>query len=347
MTEGGFALIGARTTVERHARGQGLALYRCEAPGMWSLVHMLALVNPSFQVLNRAGTHAYTVHGDGSEVSVVGLEAAGGLVLRQTVSTWGRNPVHLCLSADERHLLITNYAGGQLVCFPVLADGPLGEPTDVLTFQGAPGPLMHHQKGAHPHQVVQWPGTPFYLVPDKGLDRLHVVRLSPLGTLEPVLTHVLPPGSGPRHLAVAADQNALWLCLELGSAVVRLGFDPQTGRITSGAEVSTLPMGHVGGNSAAGIALHPSGRWLYVSNRGRDSVCVMALNPEGVATPMHWLPTLGRTPRFVMLTPAADALIVANEDSDTVVRFPLGDDGLPREGQVVAQTGSPVCVSFF
>jgi len=350
MTPLGCALVGARTTAERNARGVGLALYRCDGVRRdWVLMDTLALTNPSYQVINRAGTHAYTVHGDFSEVSVVGLEPSGSLTLRQTVATMGGNPVHLCLSDDERHLLVAYYASGQLVCFPVLDDGLLGEPTDVLSFRGTPGPLSHHQKGAHPHQVVQWPGSSFYLVPDKGLDRLHVVRLGPQGMLEVVCAHIAPPGSGPRHLVVAPDQRALWLCLELGSAVVRLGFDPQTGGITGGAEeVSTLPVGYTTLSSAAGIALHPSGRLLYVSNRGHDSVCVMALNPAtGAATALRWLPASGRTPRFLMLTPEADALLVANEDSDAVVRFPLDGDGVPGDGRVVAQTGSPVCVSFF
>lgn len=347
-----WALVGARTTAERKARGQGLTLFRTVSEGrVWSLAHTLALTNPSFQVLNRAGTHAYTVHGDFSEVSVIAVSPAGGLALLQSTSTGGANPVHLCLSDDGRFLLVTNYAGGQLVCFPVLPDGLLGEPSDRLAFQGTPGPLGRHQTGPHPHQVVQWPGSAFYLVPDKGLDQLHVLRLSPQGRLEKVFTYQAPPGSGPRHLSLVPGENAFWLCLELGSAVVRLVFDPASGQVLAAGEVvSTLPVtpqAEPGDCSAAGIVLHPSRRCLYVSNRGHDSVCVMVLDPAtGAATPLRWVPTQRHTPRFITLTPTADALIVANEDSDTVLRFALDGDGLPGEGQVVTHTGSPVCVSF-
>lgn len=343
-----WALVGARTTVERHARGRGLALFRCDAAGAaWTHTHTLALSNPSFQVLNRVKTRAYTVHGDQSEVSVIDLSMAGELALLQTTDTGGRNPVHLCLSADERFLLVTNYATGSLACWPVLDDGRLGERSDLLHFQGTPGPKPQHQKGPHPHQVVPWPGSDCYLVPDKGLDRMHVVRLTAQGRLEMVFAYQAPAGSGPRHLVVDPAHQRLWLCLELGSAVTRLGFDPASGEVLDGPVVSTLPAGHDGENSAAGIALHPSGKVLYVSNRGHHSVCVLALDEHsGQAAPLRWLGTQGRTPRFITLTPAADALIVANEDSDSVLRFPLDADGMPGEGVVVAQTGSPVCVSF-
>lgn len=348
-----WALVGARTTAERNARGRGLTLYRCtSADDIWMRTYTLALTNPSYQVVNQAGTCAYTVHGDLSDVSVISVSPEGVLTLLQSVSTGGLNPVHLCLSGDERFLLVTNYASGQLVSFPVQPDGTVGAPSSCLTFNGVPGPLSLHQKGSHPHQVVGWPGSPFYLVPDKGLDQLHVVRLTSEGGLEKVFTHQAPPGSGPRHIAVAPGQNVFWLCLELGSAVQCLTFEPASGQVNKASEVvSTLPITpgvKMGNNSAAGIALHPSQHRLYTSNRGHDSVCVLAIDPaSGVATPIRWVSTQGRTPRFITLTPTADALIVANEDSDTVLRFELDGQGLPGEGRVIAHTGSPVCVSLF
>jgi 6-phosphogluconolactonase len=347
-----WALVGARTTVERHARGRGLTLYRrTEADSAWAPTHTLALTNPSFQVVNRAGTCAYTVHGDGCEVSVIGLAPAGALALRQSTGTRGMNPVHLCLTDDERFLLVANYASGSLICLSVGADGLLGEPTDLLTFEGTPGPRSQDQKGSHPHQVVHWPGTPFFLVPDKGLDQLHVLRLGTSGQLARVFTYPTPPGSGPRHLAIDTRQKALWLCLELGSAVTRLGFDPGSGRVHAAPpehSTSTLPTGHVGENSAAGIALHPSGHLLYVSNRGHDSVCVMTLDPNsGAPTARHWVHTLGHTPRFIGLTPDGNTLVVANEDTDTLVHFALDEKGQPGESLVLAHIGSPVCVSCF
>ncbi len=348
-----WALVGARTTAERQALGQGLTLYRTATFDVeWMPLGTLALTNPSFQVINRDRTRVYTVHGDLSHISVIGLEPSGTLAVLQTTSSGGRNPVHLCLTPDEKFLLITNYASGNLVCLPVRADGLLDEPSGVVTFQGTPGPKTKDQKGSHPHQVVHWPGSAWYLVPDKGLDQLHTVRLSPTGQLEQVSTHAAPPGSGPRHLALSADQRLLWLCLELGSAVTRWGFDPGNGLVltpTQGpATISTLPDAHEGDNSAAGIVLHPLGHQLYVSNRGHDSVCTIATtdHPDGWATSRHWTRTGGSTPRFIALTPEADALIVANEGSHEVLHFPLDNAGIPTAGTVVARTGSPVCVSL-
>lgn len=340
-------LVGCRTSAERRARGQGLALFQAtEGGGAWTPQHLLNMTNPSYQVVNRAGSHAYSVHGDLGEVSVIGLPTGGRLRWLQHRATGGRNPVHLCLSGDERHLLVANYATGSLACFDVLHDGLLGEPTALLGFSGTAGPRVRDQKGSHPHQVVHWPGTPFYLVPDKGLDRVHVVRLDAEGDLLAVAHHQASPGAGPRHLVVDEKRCCVWLVHELGSAVTHLGFDPLAGQLSPGAQVSVLPEGFTGESSAAGIALHPAGHTLYVSNRGHDSVCVLDIDSDGTARPQHWLPVLGRTPRFIGLSPAADALIVANEDSDTLVRFPLDTHGLPGVGVVIATTGNPVCITF-
>lgn len=347
-----WALVGTRTTAERQAQGRGLTLYQTAAfERLWTPTCTLVLTNPSYQVINRAQTRAYTVHGDMSDLSVIGLRPDGSMAVLQNTSTGGMNPVHLCLTHDEKFLLICNYASGNLVCLPVRGDGLLDEPTSVLTFRGTPGPRHQDQKGSHPHQVMQWPGSRWFLVPDKGLDQLHTVRLNTAGQLEQVCAHTAPAGSGPRHLAANVREGTLWLCLELESAVARLQFDPGSGRVrarTPGAVIiSTLPDGHIGNNSAAGIALHPSGQRLYVSNRGHDSVCTIAVNHTGDgAAPRTWTSTLGRTPRFIALTPEANALIVANEGTHEVVQFGLDHQGLPTAGIVVAHPGSPVCVSM-
>lgn len=358
------ALVGCRTTVERNARGQGLTLFRTghQAGGPlgapWMLVHTLPLTNPSFQVVNRAGTRAYSVHGDGGEVSVVALHFPDGcLALLQQRPTDGRNPVHLCLSCDERHLLVANYATGSLACFDVRPDGLLGAQTALLHFTGTPGPRSHDQTGSHPHQVVHWPGSDCYLVPDKGLDRVHVLRLAPDGTLTLASSFSAPAGAGPRHLALSIGTDSAharpgaWLVYELSSEVAHVDFDAVSGQLSAGPVASVLPPSFAGANSAAGIALHPSERTLYVSNRGHDSVCVLTLDvgrAAPAARPVQWLHTGGHTPRFLCLTPDASALVVANEGSDTLVCFSLDKQGLPTgfTAQVLAGTGSPVCVVF-
>lgn len=340
-------LVGCRTTTERNARGKGLALFEDDQEcATWTPRHVLALVNPSFQVVNRTCRTAYSVHGDLGEVSVIDVAAGSEPRLLQQVETGGRNPVHLCLSCDERHLLVANYATGSLACFGVDSDGLLGERTSLIHFTGTPGPRARDQHGSHPHQVVNWPGTNLFLVPDKGLDRLHVVRLADNGVLHEVSSHAAPPGAGPRHLAVDLQRQSIWLVHELSSEVARLVFDPTMGVLTSTSPLSVLPPDFGGENSAAGIALHPHGQTLYVSNRGHDSVCVLQISADGEASAHRWLPSLGKTPRFITLSPCAKALVVANEDSDLVVRFPLDAAGTPGTGSVIAKTGSPVCLTF-
>lgn len=341
-----LVIVGCRTSAARQARGLGLRSARVTGE-QWQALHTRNLTNPSYQIAHPNGRLVYSVHGDLGEVSVLGVDVHGHLSWRQHVSTGGRNPVHLCLSANERFILIANYASGSLSCFSLTPDGQLGRLTSVLSFTGTPGPDRTQQRGSHPHQVVRWPGTDLFLVPDKGLDRLHAVALDAAGQLALCARWEATPGAGPRHLALDATRQRIWLCNELAASVTALTFCPLTQAFRAGPTTAVLPQDCQLPRSAGGIALHPLGHTLYVSNRGHDSVCVLSANPStGELHVRSWVPTQGRTPRFITLSPSGDALFVANEDSDSVVRLPLAADGNLDLGQPCLHTGSPVCLTF-
>lgn len=341
-----LAIVGCRTSAARQARGLGLCSARVTGE-QWHPLHTRHLTNPSYQIAHPNARLVYSVHGDLGEVSVLGVNIHGHLSWRQHLSTGGRNPVHLCLSTGERFLLIANYASGSVSCFALTSEGLLGRLTSVLYFSGNPGPNSAQQHGSHPHQVVRWPGTDLFLVPDKGLDRLHAFALDALGQLTLCASWKAAPGTGPRHLVLDAPRQRIWLCNELMASVTALSFCPATQTFRAGPTTSVLPPDCAAPRSASGIVLHPLGHTLYVSNRGHDSVCVLSAHPAtGDLQTRAWMPTQGRTPRFITLSPAGDALFAANEDSDSIVRLSLATDGTLSPAQPCLQTGSPVCLTF-
>ena len=186
-------------------------------------------------------------------------------------------------------------------------------------------------------------------MPNKGLDRVHVVRLGSGGALELVSEATARSCSGPRHVAfgvsVRGGPGWAWVANELDSTVTGYQFDPAQAELLAKRTVSLLPDDFTGESRAAGIAI---GRdTLYVSNRGHDSISVVRVNqPTGAMNVCQWQSTLGTTPRFLTLTPDGSFLLVANEGSDTIVRFRVREDGLLSDATVVAETGSPVCITF-
>ena len=338
--------VGSRTTRERNARGVGVSVYEVDITfARWRLLQTLDLVNPSFLLADPGPRRLYAVHGDMGEISARSIDGAGKLEVLKPSSVEGRNPVHLEHSGDRRHILVASYATHSLSALPVLADGSLGAASSVLDLQGTPGPHRTEQRGSHPHHLPRWPGSNLFIVPDKGLDQVHVVRLGASGKLERVGSAAARSCSGPRHATFDLEQARIWVANELDSTVTAWAFDAATGGLRAERIVGLLPDEFVGESRAAGIVR--AGSTLYVTNRGHDSVTVLHTDVQsGAVRRREWFATLGTTPRFLTLTPDKAFLLVANEGSDTIVRWRVRGDGSLEDGRVVAETGSPVCVAF-
>jgi len=337
------AYVGCRTTRERAARGEGLRLFRVPARGAWEpLALERGLPNPSYLALDAAAANLYVVHGDGASLSHYALSPGGGVPFRRiTHDTLGSNPVHLVLSRCGRWLLVANYASGGLALYAVAADGGLGAPVKAAELVGTPGPHPEQVGGSHPHQLVFDASGRWLLVPDKGFDRVFVFAFDATrGKLTPAQACVFPPGSGPRHLVMSPAGNRLYVACELDSRVKPCDFDSASGRITPGRARTTLPPGFAGANSAAGIVLSRTGDRLWVSNRGHDSVALFPVDPaSGELGAPAWR-IAGAKPRFLCAEPRGEGVLAANEDGDTIVAVGAG------EPEVLARTGSPVCVVF-
>jgi len=155
-------------------------------------------------------------------------------------------------------------------------------------------------------------------------------------------------GSGPRHLTFTPDGRFVYLINELSATVVAYQYDAARGSLKELQTLSTLPDEFVGPKSGAEIAVHPNGNFLYVSNRGHDSIAVFGIDPrKGTLTDIERVSTKGKTPRNFAIDPAGTRLYAANQDSNTVVVFRIDDQtgGLTQDGKVY-EVPSPVCVLF-
>ena len=348
-----FAYVGCRTTRERNARGEGINVYRVAAStGHWSHVQLVTgLANPSFLAFDRARRVLYAVHGDLTDISAFAVDqGTGKLTHLNSVSTFGKNPVHLAIDPTNRWVVVVNHLSSTLVVLARNPDGSLGGRVDEAKLSGRIGPHRVEQPFSKPHQVVYDRSERFLIVPDKGVDQVFTFTLDAgSGKLTQVDagTPRARDGSGPRHVVFHPSNAFAYVINELDSTVTAHRFDPATGRLTPFQLLSTLPDTFVGDSRASEIDLSHDGGFLYASNRGHDSVVTFAVErATGRLTPRGWADSQGKTPRFFALEPSGRYLFVANEDSDCIVPLKADSDGKLQPGGEAVTTGSPVCIAF-
>ncbi|UHH32078.1 lactonase family protein [Pseudomonas veronii] len=348
-----FAYVGSRTTKERNARGVGITVYRyASETGACALVQTLDdLLNPSFLTFDNFQTHLYCVHGDQSEVSSFAIDSKSGVLTKlNSVSTQGKNPVHLSVDPTNKFLAVANYATGSFALFPIRDDGSLGDLSHAELLPGDAGPHKVEQGCSHPHMIPFDPSGRYVVIPDKGLDRIFVYRVrNNNAKLEATQVSMIKAreGSGPRHIVFAPDARHAYVVNELDSSVTGYAYEADQGALTPKEILPTLPPTFTGNSRAAAIVLAPSGKHLYVSNRGHDSVATFAINGSGEFVAKGHISSQGRKPRFMNITPDGTRLFVANEETDNIVAFDVDikTGGLTSNGQVI-RTGSPVCMIF-
>jgi 6-phosphogluconolactonase (cycloisomerase 2 family) len=349
-----FAYVGSRTTKERNAQGDGINVYQVDrATGDWSHVQLVKdLVNPSFLAFDRSGRFLYAVHGDKSEISAFSIDPhSGEISFINQQSTHGTNPVHLVVEPRNRFVIVANYATGSVVTLPLNGDGSLGPVDKIFKLPGQPGPHRTQQSSSHPHQVKFDRSNRYLLVPDKGLDRVFVFRFDEdKGSLEPNEPFFVQTreGAGPRHAAFHPNGQYVYVSDELNSCVTAYRYDGKNGTLHPFQTLPSIPMEYTGDNTAAGIDICESGRFLYVSNRGHDSLAGYAISAhDGSLAPTGWQSSLGKGPRFFTLDPSGDLIYTANENGHAIVAFRVDASSgrLSPTGQTVS-TGSPVCIVF-
>ncbi|MGU3665515.1 lactonase family protein [Methylobacterium sp. A49B] len=332
----GLAFVGCFTTERRRARGRGIDIYRVGG-GLESWSHLgrvEGLTNPSFLVTDPGRAVLYTVQGDGAEASAFAADASGALRALGGADTGGTNSVHQALDPDGRFLIVANYASGSVALMPVRADGGLEPASHVLPLPGETGPHRTEQACAHPHHVVLSPDGRHALVPDKGLDRVFVLRREG-EQLALVSETAMRPGAGPRHIAFHPSRPLAFLVNELDSSLATCRWDPASGTLTPLHLASTLPPDFFGASTAAAIVITRDGRFVYASNRGQDGIARFRVDIAGRLDPAGWTQAGGRDPRFMVLAPDGEHLLVANEQGDSLVEFAID----PTSGDLT-RTGS-------
>jgi len=354
MTQTTLAYVGGYTARERNGRGEGVNVYHVEpASGTWSHLQLLPdIANPSWLTLDRPGRALYAAHGDGTEATAYAIDPASGrLRVLGRRPTGGTNGVRLGIDASDRFLVCANYSSGTVAVLPIELDGSLGALRDLVPLEGTPGPHRTQQTSAHPHDIAFDPRGRFFLVPDKGLDAVFVFRVDAAGgtlvagTPARVATR---PGAGPRHAGFHPTAPYAYVLNELDSTLTTYRFDAERGGLSPREVVTTLPRDFTGNNTTSEIAIAPSGRFVYGSNRGHDSIAIFRVDEStGTLSPVGWEPTQGKTPRFIALDPAGAFLYAANQDSDTIVSFRVDPRAgtLTPTGQVV-RVGSPSSIVF-
>ncbi|HVT48742.1 MAG TPA: lactonase family protein [Vicinamibacterales bacterium] len=316
--------------------------------------------NPSFLALHPNGRFLYAVNEthdaagkSGGSVTSFAIDAKTGLLTKlNTQPSGGADPAHLVVDRTGQNVLVANYTSGTVEVLPIAADGSLKAPSAVIQHTGS-SVNPRRQSSAHAHAVTVDATNRFVYVDDLGLDKVMIYRFdAATGKLTPndPPFATAPAGAGPRHMVFDASGTHAYLINEMGCTITSFTCNTTTGALTAGDTISALPPGVDPQPSwgAAEIALLPSGRVLYASTRGHDSITHFAVDASsGSLSYVENQPSGGKTPRGFGIDPSGTYLIAANQDSNSVTVFRIDPDTghLTSTGQTL-QVGAPVCVVF-
>lgn len=267
------------------------------------------------------------------------------------VTSRGAHPCHIIVDKAGKHVLVANYTGGNVVAYAIDADGKIGKETAFIQHTGS-SVNQSRQKEAHAHSINLDAANRFAFVADLGLDKVMVYKYdAAAGTLtanEPGFA-TIKPGGGPRHFALSPNGKHAYVNHEMTGHITAFNYDSAKGTLSEIQTISTLPGGNpVQGNSTAEILVHPSGKFVYCSNRGHNSIAAYTVAPDGKLTYIENESTRGKTPRNFNIDPSGKFLIAANQESDSLAVFKIDQSSgkLDPVGDVVSAP-KPVCIKFF
>jgi 6-phosphogluconolactonase len=307
--------------------------------------------HPTKRVLYAANETDKFQDKPGGGVSAFAISKTGTLTPLNQQQSGGSGPCYVSVDHAGSRVLVANYGSGSVALLPLESNGRLKPASATVQHEGS-GADPNRQKGPHAHSINADPTNKFALATDLGIDRVLVYRLDPKkGTLianDPP-SAALAPGSGPRHLAFHPNGRFAYVTDELKSTVTMFTWDATRGVLQELQTISMLPQGFSGSNTAAEVQVHPSGRFVYASNRGHDSIVIYAVDPQsGHLTLVGHQSTQGKTPRNFGIDPTGTYLLAANQQSDSIVAFKIDTtEGTLTPTGATAHVASPVCVRFF
>ncbi|ULO07211.1 lactonase family protein [Paenibacillus sp. 19GGS1-52] len=278
--------------------------------------------------------HAFSIDARTRELSPLGSQR-----------TEGGSPCYVSISPKDDFIFVSNYMGGNVNVFPLNGDGSLQVMSDQVRHQGS-GLRQDRQEAPHPHSVIPDSSGGRILVCDLGLDQI-VLYQTEEGKLIKHHEVNLPPGSGPRHLAVHPSGQWVYLINELNSTVTVFESDEQLGALGILQQINTLPESYSAGSNdtAADIHISPCGRFLYASNRGHDSIVLFHIHAStGLLEVADWQKSGGRTPRNFAII--GGVLLAANQNSGNITSFTIdADTGRLIPTGNILEIASPVCIT--
>jgi len=357
MGEHMLAFVGSYTGA---GSSEGIYTYRFDSASgrLERLSAEGGLENPSYVALHPSGNRLYAV----SEVGTFAGSPSGGvgafavdaetgeMTLLNLKPTGGTGPCYVSVAGGGEWVLVANYSGGSVSLLPVLSDGSLGDRSDMVQHEGA-SLDSKRQAGPHAHSIVPDASGNFAFVPDLGLDRILTYRVErEAGRLVP---HEIPftqvrAGAGPRHLAFHPGGRFAYVINELDSTLTSFAYDAGAATLAEIETVPALPEGYDGASHCADVHVLPSGRYIYGSNRGHDSIVTYRVDSEtGLLGHVAHTSSGGRTPRGFAIDPSGRFLVAANQNSDSLVTFRIdADTGLLEDTGHRAEVHRPVCVKF-
>ena len=312
---------------------------------------------PFFLALSPDRKFLYATHAPGtfggkeneqvSAYQIVGSE--GELRLLNRESSLGTSTCYVDVDATGKTVVAANYSTGSVAAFPIRADGSLGKSTSFLQHQGS-SVNRERQEGPHAHCMVISPSNRFAYSADLGLDKVFSyrldashARLSPGG--QPFVR--TPPGAGPRHLTFHPNGRHVYVINELANSVTMFDHDPESGFLIERPTISTLPKDFTGTSHCADVKITPDGRFLYGTNRGHDSIAAFRIGANGQLTLLEIVPSLGKGPQNLAITPGGELLLCANMPGNNVAVFRIdaARGSLTSLGQPLSLPG-PSCIKI-
>jgi 6-phosphogluconolactonase len=355
----GKELLAFFGTYTNNGKSKGIYCYKLDlATGKLTSVGVTeGIKNPSFLAIHPSGNFLYAVSEvsdadgkPGGAVTAFSLDRkSGALKALNHQSSEGAGPCYVATDKTGKVALAANYGSGSVASMPIKSDGSLEKAASAIQHEGS-SVTKGRQDGPHAHSINVSPDNRFAIAADLGLDKLLIYKLDlAKGTLtanDPAFT-ATPPGGGPRHFAFHPSGRFAYNCNEILSSVTAYTYDAAKGSLTQIQTIATLPE-ETKGNSTAEIQAHPSGKFVYCSNRGHDSLAIFTVDEKtGKLTAAGHQKTAGRTPRNFGIDPTGAYIVACNQNTDNVAVFKV-DQTTGKLTQVGESINIPsaVCVKF-
>lgn len=332
----------------------GKGIYAAEFDSKTGKLSAPAMVSdtaaPSYLTIYENRLYAVNEVKEGA-VSAFKIDHPGKLTPINTASVKSAGPCYIVIDKTGRWAVTANYSGGTVSVLPIAGNGTIGEATSVIEHKGS-GPNRDRQTMPHPHWAGFLPASKLVLIADLGIDEVAIYNFDANKgkmTVGNPAFMTIPPGSGPRHGVMHPSGKFFYLVNELSSNIMEFYFEPEMKRFTVIQTLSTLPEGFTGDNTGAEIAVHPTGKFVYASNRGNDSIAVFSVTDpkRGTLKLDQHIPTGGNTPRQFEIDPSGRWLLAGNQGSDNIGVFSIDQStGKLTAAGVVAGVPKPTCIKF-